>query len=539
MTQNLDRNQITKQTTQETEASEIQTPIVTLYTVGHDWSFPMSDLLRAYYPGKKIICHQVDQLETASDLLRYLKEKDLLETLDRIVYCSVYERETGLVMHRRLKHAKDDKNKGFTQLGQMPAHIASFGKDHRNYLKRELYYLLSKEYGELPWGMLTGVRPSSLLHNNLLKSFQAKDEKKHLTAHMLEQFCVSKPRAELAAEVAIVENPIIESAEAYFSLYINIPFCPTRCDYCSFPTLLSQNRKEEMREYAQKIVWEMRETAPLYQGRKLQNIYVGGGTPATLENEDMRMILEEIPRCFDTSKLLETTVEVGRPELITEELLSTLVSCGVDRISINPQTMQQKTLDLIGRAHTVDNVKSAFALTRAKTTLAINLDLIIGLPGEGEAEFRNTLQQVKMLAPENLTMHTMAIKKGSVYGQRGVDDFVTEIHRIESLCDIGRAFALKEGYRPYYLYRQKNMVAPLENVGYSKPGFINRYNILMMEEKHFVLGLGMGATSKFPIKETNGVKTILNYRNLRDYLGKTELKILEKKTVFQELNLRR
>lgn len=395
-----------------------------------------------------------------------------------------------------------------------------------NLAKLELYRLLESLQGPLPWGSMTGVRPINLLHKPLASGLSDQD----LVRLLQEDYGVSREKAQLSVQIARIQAPVIQAASKdSFSLYINVPFCPTRCAYCSFPTLSVKKNDPRMRGYVDRVIWEMEALAPALEGRSLSTVYIGGGTPAALPLKDLEALIQAAQDIFGPHAQ-EVTVEVGRPDVMTSDLLVMLRDRGVDRISINPQSMNQKTLDLIGRSHTVEDIQSAFDLARQIGDFDINLDLILGLPGEGPEDLARTLEAVSQLDPDNLTVHTLALKKGSKFEQHARDQFDKEAGLMARMGDMAAAYAENHGYFPYYLYRQKMMLGSFENVGYCKPGTINRYNILMMEEAETILGVGMGASSKIRFPEENRHETVVNFKNMRDYMDRTQ-ELVDKKMV--------
>ena len=315
------------------------------------------------------------------------------------------------------------------------------------------------------------------------------------------EYLVSEEKAKLAWEIAGREAKILEKLdlENGYSLYIGIPFCPTVCSYCSFSSGALSDWQDRVDDYLDALCLELGFLADRSGDKKLDAVYIGGGTPTSLSASQLERLLSFVDERFDRRGLLEYTVEAGRPDTITEEKLQVLKKHGVTRISINPQTMQQKTLDLVGRRHTVQDTVEVFRMARRLGFDNINMDLIAGLPGEGPEEMQDTLRQIEALAPDSLTVHALAIKRAAKMGQ--------EERKARMGSEIGamiREAALgaeRMGLKPYYLYRQKNIAGNFENVGYAKVDNAGIYNILIMEEKQTILAAGAGASSKLVLKE--------------------------------------
>lgn len=406
-------------------------------------------------------------------------------------------------------------------------------------LKQGLYDFLSKYTGKtLPWGALTGVRPTKLAREMLDAGASDSEVYKRFT----DNYRVSEAKSSLALEVAKKERGIIEKSlrTGGFAVYAGIPFCPSRCLYCSFTSFPLKKYEKRVDEYLDVLCSEIRETAKVISdsplsGERPNSIYIGGGTPTTLSPEQLKRLLDCIGECFDVSSLAEGCVECGRPDSITAEKLRAIKSCGfIDRISVNPQTMNQKTLDLIGRKHTVSEVRESFYLARETGFDNINMDLIAGLPGEGRLEMEHTLSEIKKLDPENVTVHSLAIKRAAMLNLH-MEDYEDRLGLdIEAQISLAEELLRDMGLEPYYLYRQKNMAGNFENVGYSKPGFEGVYNILIMEEVCPVIANGAGASTKmvYPsgrIERCEGPKDITQYEERkRELLEKKRIMIFDR-----------
>lgn len=365
----------------------------------------------------------------------------------------------------------------------------------KNELKKLLYRMLSEmTKKELPWGTLTGIRPTKIAMQ-LLE--QGKPEAE-IFSYMQDTYLASREKAALSIEIAKYEQRILSGIhyEKGYSLYIGIPFCPTTCLYCSFTSFPICAWKKRVGEYLDALEKEIDFVREACRDKLLDSVYIGGGTPTTLEAKELERLLSKVKGAFDWTHVQEFTVEAGRADSITREKLQVLKKYGVTRISVNPQTMNQRTLKLIGRQHTVEQVVDAFHLAREEGFDNINMDLILGLPGENEADVAYTIEQVKKLDPDSLTVHSLAVKRASRLSQWIMENGISTLNNTDGTMKIAADGAYALGMEPYYLYRQKNMSGNFENVGYAKPGKAGIYNILIMEEKESILALGAGTISK-------------------------------------------
>lgn len=410
-------------------------------------------------------------------------------------------------------------------------------QEKKKIVTKMVYRFLSEKTGqEMAWGMLTGVRPTKLAMHQMENGMNEAQAK----AFLQEVYCVSEKKAGLAVDVACREKALLSKLDYLngFSLYVGIPFCPSICSYCSFSSSPIDVWSPRMDDYLKALCIELHHIAKETEGKTLNTIYIGGGTPTTLTAKQLEKLLNVVDELFLNeergAELLEYTVEAGRPDSITKEKLEVICSHPVTRISVNPQTMQQKTLDLVGRKHTVQAVKDIFHLARELGFDNINMDLIAGLPGENAEDMRDTLRQIEELSPDSLTVHSLAIKRAARMAQeQPVRDLHTEI--TEMVEDAAKT-AEKLGLVPYYLYRQKNIAGNFENVGYAKADKAEIYNILIMEEKQTIYAAGAGATTKIvlpeKIKTENGKETNLirieNVKNIEEYIARIDEMIKRK-----------
>jgi oxygen-independent coproporphyrinogen-3 oxidase len=405
---------------------------------------------------------------------------------------------------------------------------------YKNAMKRFLYQQLSETTGkELPWGILTGIRPTKLVYEMLEQGLPYSTIK----YRMKEEYLCSLTKTDMSIRIAERELELLTEMDYRngYSLYIGIPFCPTTCLYCSFPSYSVTGYQKHVEGYLAALEKEISYGATCFPDKKLTTVYFGGGTPTTLSAQQLDRLLGLIKSSFDFTYVREFCVEAGRPDSITEDKLKILKKWGVDRISINPQSMQQKTLDLIGRRHTVENVREAFQLARETGHHNINMDIIIGLPGEKPEDVHDTLQQIKALNPESLTVHTLALKRAARLNIQREEYDNLKASGVSTMLEETIRFATENDYLPYYLYRQKNMTDNLENIGYARTGKEGLYNILIMEEKQTILALGAGGMSKFVFHEENRIERVDNVKSVTDYIDRID-EMIERKRKFLEEN---
>ncbi len=356
-------------------------------------------------------------------------------------------------------------------------------------------YLAYREMGggPLPWGALTGVRPVKLPTRAILAGATPKQAQRELE----KEYFVSPERARLAVDCAQASVEAQKSLEeGQVSLYIGIPFCPTRCAYCSFVSADVGRTLKLVEPYVEGLLREVEETGRALRelGLTVRTFYMGGGTPTTLSAEQMDRLLSRCEETLPLERCTEYTVEAGRPDTITREKLEVLKAHRVGRISINPQTLEPHVLEAIGRRHTPGEIGAAYELARAVGFACVNMDLIAGLPQDTFEGFHRSLEGVLDMGPENVTVHTLALKKGSALMEQ--EGALPSGDEVAKMLDFSRERLTAQGYIPYYLYRQKYMSGSLENVGWARPGAENLYNIVMMEELHTVVSLGAGGVTK-------------------------------------------
>lgn len=403
-------------------------------------------------------------------------------------------------------------------------------KSVKNALKFSALAALSKRTGKnIPWGILVGIRPTKLVHELIREGMPIE----RILLHLQEDYAVSKEKAGLAIEVAEAEGKYLDTPESSVSIYLGVPFCPTRCTYCSFASN-GINPKDDMRNaYTDAVIKEITKVMNFkaMSNMRIDTLYIGGGTPTALEADQLDRILGTLGEYVDFSRLREFTVEAGRPDSITGKKLSVIKKRGCGRISINPQSMNPQTLKAIGRNHSPEDIKESFLLARNMGFNNINMDMIIGLPGEGEKEVNHTLDELLILSPESITVHTMALKRASVLKEIGAEN----ARDVSAVFDLAGRRIRENGLMPYYMYRQKNMVSPLENVGYSKKGYECIYNIQMIAENIPIISFGADAVTKFYYEQENRIERAPNVKDLKEYIERSEEMALRKKQGLEEL----
>ncbi|MCI6783700.1 MAG: coproporphyrinogen dehydrogenase HemZ [Lachnospiraceae bacterium] len=485
-----------------------------------EFEYDIHSLVKAFYPKEDVYVSTKDK-EKKEEPVHY--HMDVQFAPEEIIFS-----------WKKVETSEDNANQ--TGITKRVAVDYTNRKETKNSLKRTLYQLLSEYTGvELPWGNLTGIRPTKI-PMALLEEGKSEEE---IARYMKETYFASDEKIKLSIEIAERELELLHKLdyEEGYSLYIGIPFCPTTCLYCSFTSYSMSAWKNRMDDYLSALEKELDYTAVKFAHKKLNSIYIGGGTPTTLNPKQLDRLIRKIKCSFDLSDLVEFTVEAGRPDSITKEKLMVLRNHDISRISINPQTMKQETLDLIGRHHTVQQTIDSFYLARELGFDNINMDLIVGLPGESLSDVADTMEVIRKLAPDNLTVHSLAIKRAARLNiqRERYQDF--EIVNTADHIALTSKVAEEMGLFPYYLYRQKNMAGNFENVGYAAPGKAGVYNVLIMEEKQSIVACGAGASTKRVWVQPNpdGTHRIERAENVKDvaqYIARIDEMIERKSRLF-------
>lgn len=457
------------------------------------FEYDIHSLIKAFYPGAEVkVLDAADEKQSEEGMPEF-------EIQFQSTSISFYIKENGNTVKEQQVLLKEPDSR----------------PEVKNDLKQLIYDSLS-EYLQrtLPWGTLTGIRPTKI-PMTLLEEGKREEE---ILDYMRQTYKISREKGNLSIEIAKREREILSQIhyrEGY-SLYIGIPFCPTTCLYCSFTSFPICAWKDKVGDYLTALEQEITATARIMEGKVLDTVYIGGGTPTTLSAHELERLLSHVRNTFDFSTVQEFTVEAGRADSITVEKLQVLFKCGVTRISVNPQTMREETLTLIGRRATAAQTKEAFLLAREVGFTNINMDIILGLPGETESDVAYTIKEIEKLRPDSLTVHSLAIKRASKLSQWIVENGISTLNNTEETMEIAAAGARNMGMTPYYLYRQKNMSGNFENVGYAAEGKAGIYNILIMEEKQTIVALGAGSITKrvYPdgrIERCDNVKDVALY----------------------------
>lgn len=397
---------------------------------------------------------------------------------------------------------------------------------------------LTKE--EYPWGILVGIRPSKIA----LKYLEEGKTEEEIIRIFEIKHLASKKKAKLCIEIAKTEEKFVNKESNSIAIYIGMAFCPTRCFYCSFAANPIVGNKKLVNPYLQALIKEISAMKKYVNDRKLniESVYFGGGTPTAVNNEEFEDVMKEVYEAFVKDKnLKEFTVECGRPDSITSEKLQTMKTYDVTRISINPQTMNDDTLKMIGRGHTSAQVIEKFNLARSMGFNDINMDMIIGLPGEGIKEVLHTKNEILKLKPDSLTVHGLSLKRASILYENFILKKGIQVKKQEELAQMyeeSRILAQELGLHPYYMYRQKNMVGNMENLGYSRKGEECIYNIEMIEDKQTIIALGADAVSKVVFLDENRIERFANIKDIKEYCNRIDEMIQGKINLLDSLYLK-
>lgn len=487
---------------------------------GHDFKYQVEDIIKLFYR------EEISYIETEPPeairgifILSRINEVpgDVMLVTELRVDGVLQGREDGMPAGE-LEEAADDYSRK---------------KILKRHVKRQIYLLLSRYTGNiLPWGILTGIRPAKIVYE-LLQEGQARE---NIIKKLKEYYRLPAKKAGLLYDVAAAEYGILEGTPPdTISLYVGIPFCPSRCLYCSFTSEPVSKYASSVGRYIDTLETEMDYAAELIKrkGLVVRSIYIGGGTPTSISAGELERLLSILEKKLNMDCLEEYTLEAGRPDSIDAAKLSAIKGSRVDRISINPQTMNDAILRTIGRSHDSREVERAYFAARDMGFDNINMDVIVGLPGESADMFCKSLERIKALGPESLTVHTMAVKRASRLSA-DIERFeMVSESEASRMVDMAGSYAESMGMRPYYLYRQKNMLGNLENIGYSKPGYESIYNIQIMEEKQTIIALGAGAITKAVFPQENRIERAFNVKNIEEYMSRIDEMIQRKKNILE------
>jgi len=481
--------------------------MITLTCLGHTFSYELEHILRLFFPGERVRCVQ-EEARPAGDFV----ETRLTRGPEKVF----------LAVRVRLENPACDT------AATAELDSAAPGQEEERQLAVLLYGILCGVTGITPpWGILTGVRPVRLCRQWEEQGLT----REQISGRFSKEYLVKPHKLALALTTTDAQRHILKDARADgYSLYISIPFCPTRCLYCSFVSHAINKAEKLIPDYLGKLCRELEVTAGLARklGLSLETVYIGGGTPTSLTAAQLEQVLGTVAAHFDLSTLREYTVEAGRPDTITPEKLAVLRKFGVGRVSINPQTMDDTILKAIGRGHTAAQVARSMALVRDYGFSAVNMDIIAGLPGESEDSFNKTLDGVLSMKPENITLHTLTVKRSSGLRLRE-DAFSGSPLGLDGLLQTAQRRFDGEGYRPYYLYRQKGTLQNLENTGFSLPGGEGIYNVYSMEEVHTILAAGAGGVTKLCYQ--GDIRRVFNHKYPYEYITRFHELLARKSSV--------
>ncbi len=458
-----------------------------LYTVNHSYHYEMENLTRAFFPNEKIAVISLSSLP---------------EVLEAPYILTQYGEDMSV-------------SAVFGSFSQTLSEKSGTPDDELA-MATLLYKILKELTGvSLSWGLLTGVRPIKLFRR-LCEQMGEEGAK----SYFLNKLLVSSEKTQLAGTTCVNEQKILNlSGKDSFSLYISIPFCPTRCSYCSFVSQSVEKAKHLIDPYVELLCKEIAYTGKIAKelNLRLETVYIGGGTPTTLEASHLAQLLSAVRENFDMSTCREFTVEAGRPDTITEDKLRALIEGGCDRLSVNPQTLSNEILQNIGRRHTVEEFYRSFELARKVGFKHINTDLIAGLPGDTPENFKNTIEGICALSPESVTVHTLSMKRSSKLTEENMQIMREDTQAVSQMLNIAYSSLEAEGLLPYYLYRQSRMVGNMENTGWAKPGFEGLYNVYIMDETHTILACGAGAVTKLRDPNSDRIERIFNFKYPYEY----------------------
>lgn len=473
-----------------------------LYVKNHNFHFELENLTRLFFPNEKITVI-----------------RDFSEPQPPYIYTEVSDKITISV--------------NIGSFNKSETAVKKLTDDDNELISAQLLYKLLCDFTGLtqPWGILTGVRPVKLLRRLAVESSEEQAVKK-----FEKDFFVSNEKIALSRETEHNERKILElSKPESFSLYVGIPFCPSRCSYCSF-VMASIERAEKLIEpYTKLLCEEIKQTAEIANklGLRLETVYFGGGTPTTLSAEQLDTVLRTVNKSFDMSTCREFTVEAGRPDTIDIAKLFALKENKVDRISINPQTVNNEVLKTIGRKHTAQQFFDAFELARKCGFDNINTDLIAGLPTDTPESFKNSLDSIVRLNAECITVHTLCMKRASRLTTDGVTLDLQQARDAREMLAYTQNILGQNEYIPYYMYRQSRMVGNLENVGWSKKGFESLYNVYVMDETHTILACGSGGVTKLKRNNPDYLERIFNFKYPYEYIDRFDELIQRKSGIMQ------
>ena len=479
-----------------------------LCLINHSYKYELEKLIRIFLPFEKI---------------EFSEEK---EEGDRTALTSLLKGKTETELSAELII---DNNR-FTAFNTLSNDSPDYDNECERLLAVALYNCFVSASGYVPeWGILTGVRPAKLFSR-----YCEEYGEDYAVSFFKNKFLVKPYKIDLCREAVKGEESIISLSEPKsFSLYLSVPFCPSRCSYCSFVSHSVEKAFDIIPQYVDFLCRELEHTAQIAKklNLRLETVYMGGGTPTTLTAEQLNRVLGEVNRLFDMSTVREFTVEAGRPDTIDTDKLCAIKKNGVTRISINPQTMNDSVLRAIGRNHTASDTVNAFKTAREIGFDNINMDLIAGLPTDDFESFKNTLKKIIELMPESVTVHSLSVKRAATITSSGQFAQINSSAAASQMVSFAREVLTQNGILPYYMYRQSKTVGNLENVGYARQGFEGLYNVYIMDETHTILACGASAVTKLKDAEGKSIKRIFNFKYPYEYISKFDELINRKKEI--------
>ena len=467
-----------------------------LIFIGNDFKYEAEGVMKLFIPAQRFEMVYDDISQAQGDYALIMRE-DIGESVKLSVKCAVSGNEN---------ERSESLEKG----------VAALDDECEMTLCRLLYKAMSALTGKVPeWGIITGIRPVKRV--NLLLSLGMSEGE--IREHMRSRYLCSDKKTEIALKTARTQEEILKTLDKHsFGLYVSIPFCPTRCSYCSFVSSAIEGCGKMIPEYVRQLCEEIEYTAKICEriGIYPDSVYFGGGTPTTLSASQLEAVMGRIEKCFDLGRVREYTVEAGRPDTVTREKLEVIKKMGGGRVSINPQSLNDKVLKAIGRKHTVEQFFEAFALAKSVGFDVINTDIIAGLPEDDTQSFKNTVDKLIELEADNITVHTLSIKRAARLNHEGTDTALN--NPAAQMVEYATQTLLQSGYEPYYLYRQKNMSDNQENIGWAKKGKESLYNIYIMEEVQTILAVGAGGSTKLVDLDNKRLERVFNYKYPVEYL---------------------
>ena len=483
----------------------------------HNQTYSVYNLIKVFFPD--------DDIKIIADMDQYPNKGRLIES-------SLHRSEDELHVTTKIYINGQFESSNEEMVSHVSIPLENIDKKTSIAIRKSLYREL-KDLSQLdsPWGILTGIRPMKIVHDLINKNIDMDSIKIILK----NEYFLSREKINKMINIAGIQRDYIYPIKDEYSLYISIPFCPSRCDYCSFPSLSIKNHSDKIEQYIEKLACEIDRIAEIMGDKQINTVYIGGGTPTSIDKKYLEKIIQVVYANYGRENIREFTVEAGRPDTLDRGYLEMLNRNGIKRISINPQTMNDRTLKRVGRGHSVSDIIETYKMAKDIGFESINMDLILGLSGEDEDDIINTMNEISKLDPDNLTVHTLSIKTGSNLKRDDMDYSLGSQNTLRNMSHIANKYAEKLELIPYYLYRQKKILGNLENVGFAKKDKECIYNIVMMEEKQTIIGVGMGAVSKIYDSANDKIIRMPNFKSLHEYINRLDELNNRKQKVIENL----